>query len=131
MDALIVALGNFCSQLLPILGAVALVFLCIVLNRAWKLLESLKKTVDNLDPTLKKVDQSIEKVQTPLDTVVKLSHSIDDMQKKSSDGLAKASTVVNDNVDKLKTFISDKFGKAQHNYETIVDDEEVEEKNNG
>ena len=39
MDALLIALSNFAMQLLPIIGAVALVFLCIVLYKLWKLLE--------------------------------------------------------------------------------------------
>lgn len=122
MDALLLALGNVASQLLPIIGAVALVFLCIVLNKLVKLLESLTKTVDSLDPTLKKVDLSIDKVQAPLDTVVKLSHSFDDVSSKTSSGLEKASSTIIENVDKLKAFVNDKMAKTKHNYSEIVDD---------
>ena len=133
MDALLIALSNVAMQLLPIVGAIALIYLCFVFNKLIKLLESATKTVDNLDPTLKLVDQSIEKVQTPLDTVVKLSHSIDDMSAKTSTGLSKASSTVSDNVEKLKGFLNDKMTKVKHNYEEIIDEveEKVEEKING
>jgi len=92
MDELLLALSNVSSQVVPIAGALALIFLCIVLNRLWKLLEAITATVKNLDPTLKLVDQSIEKVQAPLDTVVKLSHTVDDVRDKTAESIARLST---------------------------------------
>ena len=82
MDELLLALKNVSEQLVPIFGAVALIFLCIVLNKIAKLIEEITNIVKGLDPTLRLVDQSIEKVQAPLDTVVKFSHSLDKMVRK-------------------------------------------------
>ena len=39
MDELIIALKNVSEQFLPILGAVALIFLCILLKKVWKLID--------------------------------------------------------------------------------------------
>ena len=71
MDQLIQDLQIVCTQLLPIIAAVALVFLCILLRKVWQTIDALRKTIEGLDPTLRLVDKSIEKVQAPLDTVAK------------------------------------------------------------
>ena len=39
MDALLQDLQIVCSELLPIVGTVALIFLCILLKKCWKLIE--------------------------------------------------------------------------------------------
>ena len=62
MDQLIQDLQIVCTQLLPIIGAVALVFLCILLRKVWQTIDALRKTIEGLDPTLRLVDKSIEKV---------------------------------------------------------------------
>lgn len=102
MDALLLALQNVSEQLLPILGAAALIFLCILLRRLCTLIEAVTATVNKLDPTLQKVDESIAKVQAPLDTVVKYSHSLDKVHDKTTEALTKAAAVANDSLDGLK-----------------------------
>lgn len=62
MDALLADLQIVCSELLPVLGAVALVFLCIFLKKLADLMDTISSTVKSLDPTLQKVNQSIDKV---------------------------------------------------------------------
>ncbi|MBR2811805.1 MAG: hypothetical protein IKD69_10525 [Solobacterium sp.] len=106
MDELILALSKVSEQFLPILGAVALIFLCMVLNRAAKLVSAITDTVKGLDPTLRLVDRSIEKVQAPLDTVVRYSHSLDKVHDKTSETLAKAADFASENIDQLKTKLS-------------------------
>ncbi|MBE6122617.1 MAG: hypothetical protein IJ130_10310 [Solobacterium sp.] len=123
MDELLLALSNVSSQVLPIAGAVALIFLCIVLNRVWKLIEAITVTVKNLDPTLKLVDQSIEKVQAPLDTVVKLSHSLDDVHDKASESIERLSQKASENADNLKSFVQEKLNKAEESVEEAVENE--------
>ena len=109
MDALLLALQNVCSQLLPIIGAIALVYLCILLNKIIKLIESITSTVKELDPTLKLVDKSIEKVQAPLDTVVRYSHSLDRVHAKTSETFGKAVDFASDNIDTLKGIVQEKM----------------------
>ena len=102
MDALLLALSNVAEQLLPILGGIALILLCVLLYKLWGLVDQLTITVKEVDPTLKKVDESIEKVQAPLDTAVKLSKSLDKMGTSASDTFNKATRAANDSVDTLK-----------------------------
>ena len=123
MDELLLALSNVSNQVLPIAGAVALIFLCIVLNRVWKLIEAITVTVKNLDPTLKLVDQSIEKVQAPLDTFVKLSHSLDDVHDKASESIERLSQKASENADNLKSFVQEKLNKAEESVEEAVENE--------
>ncbi|MBR2067511.1 MAG: hypothetical protein IJ875_04535 [Solobacterium sp.] len=125
MDEFIVASGNLANQLLPILGAIALVFLCIMLSKVWKLLDSLTQTVKGLDPTLRLVDKSIEKVQAPLDTVVKYSHSLDNVHDKTADAMSKAADFANENMDSIKGFVKDKISKKDE--EIVIDLGEAED----
>ena len=123
MDELLLALSNVSSQVVPIAGALALIFLCIVLNRLWKLLEAITATVKNLDPTLKLVDQSIEKVQAPLDTVVKLSHTVDDVRDKTAESIACLSTKTAEGTESLKSFVQEKLNKAEVTEEEAAENE--------
>ena len=59
MDALILDLANVSEQLLPILGAVVLIFLCVLLKKAWEMIDSIHETIKNLDPAIKDVEKSI------------------------------------------------------------------------
>ena len=123
MDALLLALQNVCSQLLPIVGALALIFLCILLKKVWTLINQITVTVKSLDPTIKLVDQSIEKVQAPLDTAVKVSHTVDQVHDKTVDSVNKAAQFVNENIDHLKDAMKPKEGV--NHFETIVPDKDT------
>ena len=101
MDALLLALQNVSEQLLPILGAVALISVCILLKKGWQVMDSLNDTIKNLDPTLKLVDQSMEKVQAPLDTAVKYSHSLDKVHDKTSAVFGKVADFASRNTDTI------------------------------
>lgn len=112
LDALLADLEVVCGQLLPILGAVALIFLCILLRKLWKLIEAMTVTVQNLDPTLRKVDQSVEKLQAPLDTAVRLSHSVDKVQARTEEAFGKVSEFAADSISNLKDFTAQKKGQT-------------------
>ncbi len=77
MDAFIIAFRNLCSDIMPILGATVLVCLIVLLIKLIKLMTSLNSTLLKTHTTIDLVDQSIEKVQSPLDTVVKVSSTVD------------------------------------------------------
>lgn len=108
LDSLLIALRDVSQALLPILGALALLFLCILLSKLGKMIDSLTDTVKGLDPTLKKVDESIQKVQAPLDTVVKYSHSLDKVHDKTAEAFGKAADFAVESIDSLKTTVTDK-----------------------
>ena len=111
MDDLLLALQNVSQQLLPILGAVALVFVCILLKKIVELVESITATVKGLDPTLRLVDKSIEKVQAPLNTAVKYSHTLDRVHDKTAETFGKAVDFASENIDNLKEFVAEKMPK--------------------
>ena len=77
MDAFIMALKNLCSDLLPTLGAVCLACLIILLIKLIKMIGNVDSTLLKTHTTIDLVDQSIEKVQAPLDTVAKVSGTVD------------------------------------------------------
>ena len=112
VDSLLISLGDVCRQLLPILGAVALVFLCIALKRLGALLEEVNKTLQNLDPAVKSVNSSLEKVQAPLDTVVKYSHTLDDMHDKTVDSVKHMAESASEGVEKVKDYVVDMIREA-------------------
>ena len=112
IDTLLISLGEVCRQLVPIFGAAALLFLCIVLNRLAKLLEGLNKTIGDLDPAVKSVNTSLEKVQAPLDTVVRYSHTLDDMHDKTVDSVKKMAESASEGVSKVKDFVVEKMKEA-------------------
>lgn len=126
MDALILDLANVSTQLLPILGAVALVFLCVVLKKVWNLIDSVNTTVKNLDPTIKSVEKSMDKIQAPLDTAVKYSHALDKVHDKTSDALSKAADFASENVGKLQEVVQDKLNKTTTVNTVEVEDDEDE-----
>ncbi|MBP3892149.1 MAG: hypothetical protein J6D29_08240 [Solobacterium sp.] len=113
MDALISSLSSVSAQLLPIVGVVALVFLCILLRKLWNLIDEATKTVHNLEPTLKGIEMSIDKVQGPLDSAVKLTKSIDELSTKTSSGLNHASEIAGENVNKAKVIFQEQLEKAK------------------
>ncbi len=111
MDDLLLALSNVSGQVLPIAGALALIFLCVLLNKVWKLIDAITATVKGLSPTLKSVEVSMEKVQAPLDTVVKLSHTVDDVHGKASASIERISQKAEEGAETLKTFVQEKLSK--------------------
>ena len=119
MDELLLALANVSGQLIPILGAVALVFLCIILRKVVTLVESLTATVKGLDPTLRLVDKSIEKIQAPLDTVVKYSHTADKVHDKTAQTFGKAVDFASESIDKLQDFAVDTKDNIGNKFETM------------
>ena len=127
LDSLLIALRDVCQALLPILGALALLFLAILLSKLGKLTDELTTTVKNLDPTLKKVDESMEKVQAPLDTVVKYSHTLDKVHDKTAEAFGKAADFATENIDNLKSTVEEKINVIKNGAAEIV--EEATEEN--
>ena len=107
MDALLADLQIVCSQLLPVLGVVALVFLCIFLKKLAVLMDTVTQAVKSLDPTLQKVNQSIDKVQAPLDTAVKYSHTLDKEHDKAGELMDKATELANEGISRFQAGIGE------------------------
>jgi uncharacterized protein YoxC len=126
MDALILDLSNVSAQILPILGAVALIFLCVLLKKIWELIDTINQSVQKLDPTIKDVEKSMEKLQAPLDTAVKYSHSLDKVHDKTSEVLTKATDFASENMNKFQTAMEEKMKKEDEVKVVEVEDKEDE-----
>ena len=102
MDALIVALRDLSQDLIPILGAICLICVIILLIKMIKVFSSLDVTLVKTHGTIDLANQSIEKVQAPLDTVAKVSKTVD----RAHDATVKA-------VEDTKDFIVRNVGEAK------------------
>lgn len=105
VDDLIMALKTVSEQLLPILGAVVLICLILFLVKCIKFIVECTKRVQQLETTVRGVDQSIEKMQAPLDTVVKVSHTVDKVHDKTEAAVKQAASFVSANLENLKEYI--------------------------
>ena len=104
MDAFILAFKNLCNDIMPILGAVCLVCLIILLIKLIKMIGDVDITVLKTHGTIDLVDKSIEKVQAPLDTVAKVSASVD----KAHDATIVAAKEAKNYIDKNGNSIKEK-----------------------
>lgn len=125
MNELLEAAEIVSAQLLPIIGVIALIFLCILLSKATKLLVSLTSTVKNLDGTMKRVDTSIDKAQVPLDTAVKISKTVDEIHDKSYTAVKQASEYVVENLGVVKSYVNEKMNSNTKGQQETKTDEEV------
>ncbi len=89
-------------MLMPILGATVLVCLIVLLIRLIKLLKSVQSSTDKLPDTIGLIDTSLEKVQAPLDTVVKVSTTVDKVHDGTVELVDKTKDFVVSNIDTIK-----------------------------
>lgn len=111
---------DFCSNLLPLLGVLALIALIIVLISLIKTLSKTNKFLSKTSGTVDLVDDSLKKAQVPLDSVVKVSESVDAAHDAVIRGINDTKDFVSKNADKIKNKISSFANKDE-----TVDDEDL------
>ncbi|MBO4358709.1 MAG: hypothetical protein IKS69_06925 [Erysipelotrichaceae bacterium] len=104
MDAFLLALENLCSEIMPVLGAACLICLIVLLIKLIRMIGNVDATLLKTHGTIDLVDKSIEKVQTPLDTVAKVSTTVD----KAHDATLVAAREAKDFISKNAGEIKDK-----------------------
>lgn len=109
-----------CSQLLPILGVVVLILLMVLLYEVIKIVKRVNTTLDKAHLTIDLVDDSLTKVQSPLDTAVKISGTVD----KAHDATVKVAKDARDFVVKNAEVLKGKVNEAMSKKEK---EEEVKE----
>ena len=102
MDAFIIAFRDLSRDLIPILGAACLVCVIILLIKLIKVLSSVNLTLVKIPTTIDLVDRSIEKVQAPLDTVAKVSETVDKAHDATLVAVKDAKEFVAKNADDIK-----------------------------
>lgn len=106
MDQFIIALRALCQQLIPILAAVVLVVLIVFLIELVKAMKTLNVSLQKTHLTFDLANQSIDKIQAPLDTVVRVSGSVDKAYDAGAKALSQAKEYVAKNADVLKEKVS-------------------------
>lgn len=95
-----------CSELLPILGVIALIFLIIFLFKLIRLITSLDVTVNKTHGSIDMVEKSLEKAQAPLDTAVNISKHVDDACVATGKAFNEAKDYVSKNLNDMKDKVS-------------------------
>jgi uncharacterized protein YoxC len=116
MDAFIIAFRDLSRDLIPILGAICLVCVIILLIKLIKVLSSVDDTLLKTHGTIDLVDRSIEKVQAPLDTVVRVSGTVD----KAHDATISAAK-------DAKEFVTKNAGEIKERVLAFIKEEENED----
>jgi uncharacterized protein YoxC len=123
MDQFLLAAKNLAEILLPSLGAIVLIYLAIVLRKLAKVMDNVNVTMTNAETTVKLVNKSIEKAQAPLDTVVKLSHTVDDVHDSTLETVKNINEstqkFVNENIDVAKDYIGSLKNKKNNTEEIL------------
>lgn len=112
MDAFLNSFHDLSNTLIPILGAIILVVVIILLINVIGLVRSAKKVTDRLPETVGLTNKSIEKVQAPLDTMVKMSATVDKVHDEAVDAAKATKDFIVTNIDVIKEKISSKTNKT-------------------
>lgn len=112
MDTFIWDLYEICNLLLPIVGVVVLVVLIVVLIKIGRLLDTANVTVEKTHGSIKLVETTLGKVQEPVDTVVKVSKSIDKAHDAGVKAIDDAKVYVNKNIENIRTKVDELSEKA-------------------
>ena len=97
-----------CAQLLPVLGVVVLILLMVLLYEVIKIVKRVNTTLDKAHLTIDLVDDSLTKVQSPLDTAVKISGTVD----KAHDATVKAAKDAREFVVKNTEAVKEKLSEV-------------------
>ena len=97
-----------CAQLLPVLGVMVLILLMVLLYEVIKIVKRVNTTLGKAHLTIDLVDDSLTKVQSPLDTAVKISGTVD----KAHDATVKAAKDAREFVVKNTEAVKEKLNEV-------------------
>lgn len=106
-------------NVLPLLGVIALIVVIILIIELIKTLKNANNFLNKTKGTVDLVDESIKKVQAPLDSVVKVSHTVDAAHDATIKGLGEAKDFIAKNAETIKEKISDLTSKENKEAEDI------------
>ena len=112
-DQLIIAARELSSMLLPTIGLIVLVILGVLLMKVIKLIDAVTNTVNRTHTTIDLVDKSIEKVQQPLDTVVKLSGTVDKVHDAGVKMVSDSAEFLSQNKEAIKNKVHETVSKVK------------------
>lgn len=112
------------QNVLPILGVIALIVVIVLLFELIKTVKNANNVLSKSKGTVDLVDESIKKVQAPLDSMVKVSHSVDVAHDATVKGLENAKEFISKNADTIKEKINELGKKQEASVEPNDDDTE-------
>lgn len=98
---------EFSQILLPIIGVIALIVVIILVIELIKTVKNANSVLSKSKGTVDLVDESIKKVQVPLDSAVKISHTVDVAHDATIKGIEDAKEFISKNAEVIKEKISD------------------------
>lgn len=108
LDTLLNLTSVVSSKLLPILGAVAFVFLIIFLRKLIALLVSANDAVGSLKNTLDSANKQLDALDKPMQTLNELSETVDNVHDASKQVMRGVLTALIDNIGALINMVSGK-----------------------
>lgn len=106
MNNILETLKDVCTNILPLLGVIAIVLVIILLVELIGAVKSANVALKKGSGTIDLVDESIKKVQAPLDTAVKVSNTIDKAHDATIKGIEEAKEYVSKNASEIKQKIT-------------------------
>ncbi len=125
MDQFINAAYLLAIELLPIIGVVVLIMVIVLIVKTIKLTQKTIDTLDRSHTTLDLVDKSIEKVQVPLDSAVKISHTVDDVHDATVKAVSDSAAYLKRNKEAIKNKVDDLLKKNKKDHKDPQDMNEV------
>lgn len=111
---------EICNNVLPVLGVIALIVVIILIIELIKTLKNANLFLTKTKGTVDLVDESIKKVQAPLDSVVKVSHTVDVAHDATIKGLTEAKDFISKNAENIKEKISDLTSKEEKEEDVVA-----------
>lgn len=129
METFLLSTKEICQNVLPLLGVIALIAVIILLIEVIKTLKNANNFLNKTKGTVDLVDESIKKVQAPLDSAVKVSHTIDVAHDATIKGLGEAKDFISKNAETIKTKITNltKNETKEENYDDSNPEDIMEE----
>lgn len=122
-DELLIALYNVCEKLLPILGAFVLIFLLVLLKKLMTFMDKLNTGMDSVNRTLIEVDRDVQQLRDPLNTAVKISHTVDEVHDASKEAAKQAIAAGKQHAEVIKSQVSNLFKKEEDSKSDINEKE--------
>ena len=122
LDQLLNLCSVVCSKALPIVGFIALIFLCIFLKRLATVMKNANEAVVKVNKTLEIATSELEQLQGPLKTLGELSETVDYVHEASKNAVQSALVTVIANLGKIKDVVFKILKKDGNDIDEIVED---------
>ncbi|MEG0423281.1 MAG: histidine kinase [Erysipelotrichaceae bacterium] len=118
LDQLLELTSSVSMKLLPILGAIILVFLIVFVHHLIKVLTETKTTLLLVSKTIETANRDLQQLEKPLSTLNELSDTVDYVHEASKNAVRSAIVTILENFSSIKEW----FMKADKNNDTPVPD---------